>query len=85
MFKKFQALVINILENMNSAGAGGALGTPQEPVYNPPNNVNSSDSLARNDARNIYGGMFPSKKSKKRKSKNKKPLVIRRNLPRKDM
>jgi hypothetical protein len=85
MLKKFQALVNTILENMNAAGAGGSLGTPQEPVYNPPSNVNSSDSMARNDARNIYGGEFTVKKRKKGKKYKKSPLIIRRNLPKKDL
>lgn len=85
MFKKFQALVTNILENMNMASSGGSLGTPAQPVYNPPSNVQSGDSIAPNDARNIYGGVFKQKSSKKKKKNNKSPLIIRRNLPRKDL
>ena len=87
MFKKFQALVINILENMNAAGAGGAFGTPQQAAYNPPTNVNSGDSIATGDGRNIFGGYLPleTKNKKKSKKRNKKPLIIRRKLSRKDM
>jgi hypothetical protein len=87
MFKKFQILVNTILENMNSAGAGGAFGTPQQASYNPPANVNSGDSIATGDGRNIFGGYLPleTKNKKKSKKKNKKPLMIRRKLSRKDM
>jgi hypothetical protein len=81
MLNNFQALVNNILENMNAAGAGGSLGTPQEPVYNPPSNVNNSDSMARGDARYVYGGF--SKKGKNKSKKKNKSLIIRRNLQRK--
>jgi len=80
MLGKFQTLVKTLLEN-NTAGAGGALGTPQQAVYNPPNNINSGDKIQTGDARNIMGGVFPLEK--KKKTKKKKPLVIRRKLQRK--
>lgn len=89
MFKKFQQLIDNILES-NAAGSGGALGTPNIPLYNPPDNVQSSDTYQPNDFRNVFGGVFQekpskrsrkSKKTKKRKKSVNKPLVIRRNLP----
>lgn len=78
MFNKFQQLINSILENMNVSGAGGAFGTPAEASFNPPDNITSGDTIARGDARNIYGGVFT--KSKKKK-KSKKPLVIKRTLP----
>jgi hypothetical protein len=78
MFNKFQQLVNGLLKEMNAAGAGGAFGTPAEAAFNPPDNITSGDTIQRGDGRNIYGGIFP--QSKKRK-KNKKPLVIKRTLP----
>jgi hypothetical protein len=87
MFDKFQGLIKTILENVNSSGAGGCFGTPQQGVYNPPTNINSTDSFASGDGRNIFSGVFnkPKHKGKKRK-KGKKvgntPLVIKRNLQR---
>ena len=86
MFKKFQQIIDNILES-NTAGEGGAFGTPNIPIYNPPDDIQSSDTYAKNDSRNIFGGVFTEKpkKGKKGKRKNKKksntPSVIRRNLP----
>jgi hypothetical protein len=83
MLNKFQVLVKTILENMNAAGAGGAFGTPQQPVYSPDNPV-SGNTYAPNDNRNVTGAYFPAKGTKKgtKKGKNKvKPLVIRRTLP----
>ena len=91
MFDKFQGLIKTILENVNASGAGGCFGTPQQAVYNPPTNINSTDSIATGDGRNIFAGVFPetkrkTKKGKKGKKINKKvsntPLVIRRNLQR---
>ncbi len=83
MFNKFQTLVVSILEN-NAAGDGGAFGTPEQAGFAPPDNITSSDWYQKNDARNIFGGVFqkPQKpKNKKSKNKKPKPLVIRRNLP----
>lgn len=80
MINKFQTLVKNILES-NVAGVGGVFGTPQTPVYNPPEQISSGDNYAKGDARNIFGGVF-TKNSKKKKKKKKTPLVIRRNLQR---
>lgn len=83
MLNKFQTLVQELLEN-NAAGAGGAFGTPQQAVYNPPTDISTKDSLATGDARNVMAGIFPLQKRKgKKKSKTKKPLVIKRNLQRK--
>lgn len=89
MFKKFQQLVNNILES-NFAGEGGAFGTPATPIFNPPDNVQSSDTYQPNNAMNIFGGVLKAKSSKKSKknkrSKNKNlPLVIKRTLPKKDL
>lgn len=88
MFKKFQLLINNILES-NSAGEGGALGTPETPIYNPPNDIQSGDKYSTGDNRNIFGGVFSKKttkkSSKKSKNKKKKPLIIKRNLPKKDL
>lgn len=80
MINKFQTLVKNILEN-NTSGAGGVFGTPQIPVYNPPDQITSGDNYAKGDARNIFGGVF-TKKTNKKKKKKKTPLVIKRNLQR---
>jgi hypothetical protein len=68
MASKFQQLIDNIMENMNAAGAGGALGTPQQAVYNPPSNVNSGDTYAPNNAMNLFG--FP------KVAKRKKPELL---------
>ena len=84
MFKKFQLLINNILES-NSAGEGGSLGTPGTPIYNPPNDIQSGDKYATGDNRNIFGGVFSKETTKKSKNKKKKPLIIRRNLPKKDL
>ena len=89
MLNKFQQAFELIMED-NAAGDGGAFGSPSQAVYGPPSNVNSSDSIASGDARYIYGGVFPATKSrkkskKKNKKKSKKPLVIRRNLNRKEL
>jgi hypothetical protein len=83
MFNKFQILVNTLLEN-NTAGSGGALGTPQQAIFNPPVSISSADTYAQGDARNVMGGVFPlqGKKKRKKKSKKQKPLVIRRNLQR---
>lgn len=83
MFNKFQTLVNTILEN-NTAGSGGALGTPQQPIFNPPSSISSADKYAEHDARVVMGGVFPLQKNKKgkKKSKKQKPLVIKRNLQR---
>jgi hypothetical protein len=94
MLNKFQVLVDSILEDV-AAGAGGAFGTPAQPVYNPASNISSGDTYAPNDARNLFGNLLPStKKGKsnklskrlknlKNKFKKVKPLVIRRTLQRK--
>ena len=81
MLNKFQSLVEQLLEN-NTAGSGGALGTPQQPIYNPPTNISSGDTYAQGDARIVMGGVFPLETKKKKKKKKKKPLIIRRNLQR---
>jgi hypothetical protein len=83
MFNKFQILVNTLLEN-NTAGSGGALGTPQQAIFNPPVSISSADTYAQEDARNVMGGVFPlqGKKKGKKKSKKQKPLVIKRNLQR---
>ena len=77
MFNKFQQLVSGLLKEMNVSGEGGVFGTPAEASFNPPDNITSGDTIQRGDARNVYGGV--SKKTKKRKKK--KPLVIKRTLP----
>jgi len=85
MYNKFQILFNTILENMNTAGTGGAFGSPEQAVYDPTNPV-SGNTYAPNDGRNIFGGVLPAKSSKKRKKISKKkvkPLVIRRTLQRK--
>ena len=91
MFDKFQGLINTILENVNASGDGGCFGTPQQAVYNPPTNINSTDSFASGDGRNIFAGVFPEpKRSTKNKKSRKKigkkigktPLVIKRNLQR---
>lgn len=81
MLNKFQSLVKQLLEN-NIAGSGGALGTPQQPVYNPPSSISSGDTYAQGDARMVMGGVFPLESKKRKKKKKKKPLIIRRNLQR---
>lgn len=78
MFNKFQHLINSILNEMNTAGSGGAFGTPAEASFNPPDNITSGDTIAKGDGRNVYGGVFPKSKNKK---KSKKPLVIKRTLP----
>jgi hypothetical protein len=68
MASRFQQLIDNIMENMNASGAGGAFGTPQQAVYNPPSNINSGDTYAPNNAMNIFG--FP------KMAKRKKPEFL---------
>lgn len=65
MFKKFQALFSNIIENVNAAGSGGAFGTPQQAVYNPASNISSADTYAPNDGRNLFGAYNTQKKDRK--------------------
>jgi hypothetical protein len=68
MASRFQQLIDNIMENMNASGAGGAFGTPQQAVYNPPSNINSTDSYAPNNSINVFG--FP------KMTKRKKPELL---------
>jgi len=85
MLNKFQQAFELIMED-NTAGDGGAFGSPAQAVYGPPDSINSSDSIAKGDSRNIYGGVFPATKSKKKNKKNSKtPLIIRRSLNRKEL
>lgn len=58
-FEKFEQKLKSITED-NSAGAGGAFGTPQETP-----NMTSGDTYARGDARNVFGGKLTKKKKKK--------------------
>jgi hypothetical protein len=81
MLKKFQRLVKNILEDV-SAGPGGAFGTPQTPIYNPPSSIDSGDTYATDNAINIFGfasvqkrkkpELLTFKKKKKKKGSKKK-------------
>jgi hypothetical protein len=87
MFKNFQALFNNIMENVAAGNMSSEVfGTPQQPNYNPPSNIDSGDTYAPNDGRNLFGGVLPAKGKKRSKKNSKKkvnPLVIRRNLQRK--
>ena len=93
MLNNFQLLVNTILENMNAAGSGGSLGTPQQAIYDPSGgNIQSADRYATGDGRNIFGGILPAKSTRRKGKKGKKsrkgkvkPLVIRRTLQRKAM
>jgi hypothetical protein len=69
MFKKFQSLVNTILENVNASSA--VFGTPQQAVYNPPDNANSGNTYAPNDNRNLFGA-YETKKSERKPSNSKK-------------
>jgi hypothetical protein len=84
MFNKFQALINTILEDVSSA----ALGTPQQPIYNPPTSISSGDTYAPNDNRNLFGAPPPvkqrkpvNKRNRRRKVKTNKFPVIRRTFP----
>jgi len=82
MFNKFQALINNIMENVNAAGSGGAFGTPQQAVYNPPDNIDSGNTYAPNDSRNIFGAYNTTKKERKpsnAKKMGKKIGKVRKN------
>ena len=70
-FKKFEEKLKNLQED-NSAGDGGAFGTPAEMIYNP-NHLVTGDTYARGDARNLFMGG-----GKNGKNKTKKTPIIRR-------
>lgn len=83
-FNKFDLMVTTILED-NSSGDGGAFGTAQQPIYNPPSDVSSGDKYAENDNRNLFGVYGSITKKPKKKKKNQKskvfPKIVRRNFP----
>ncbi len=66
MFKNFQALFNNIIENVAAGNmATNVFGTPQQAIYNPPSNIDSADTYAPNDARNLFGAYDTKKKDRK--------------------
>jgi hypothetical protein len=66
MFKNFQALFNNIVENIAAGNmASNVFGTPQQPIYNAPTNVDSGDTYAPNDGRNLFGAYDTKKKDRK--------------------
>ena len=77
---KFNRLVIQLLES-NTAGAGGCLGTPAQPIYDPNTQATSGDTYRPNDARNLFGSPESDKRGKKKRKKNLPkifPKVIKR-------
>ena len=83
MDSRFQQLVSRLLES-NTAGAGGCLGTPTQPIYDPNTQVASGDTYAPNAARNLFGSPESDKRGKKKRKKNLPkifPKVIKRNFP----
>jgi hypothetical protein len=66
MFKNFQALFNNIMEDITSGNmSSNVFGTPQQAVYNPPSNPNSGDTYAPNDGRNLFGAYETKKRDRK--------------------
>jgi len=73
MSNKFQLLFNNIMENIAAGNmSSGVFGTPQQAVYNPPSNVDSADTYAPNDGRNLFGA-YETKKTDRKPSNAKKP------------
>ena len=81
---KFQQLVSRLLES-NTAGAGGCLGTPAQPIYDPNTQITSGDTYALGDARNVFGLNTTKKPSKKKAKKHPLakffPKMMKRNFP----
>ena len=72
MFKNFQALFNNIMENVAAGNMSSEVfGTPQQPNYNPPSNIDSGDTYAPNDGRNLFGA-YETKKRDRKPSSSKK-------------
>ena len=70
---KFEKLFLKLLHEDMTAGAGGALGTPAEPVYSP-DSPTSGDKYAPGDARRpkVLGSVQTRKGSVGKKKKKKK-------------
>ena len=69
---KFEKLFLKLLHEDMTAGAGGALGTPAEPVYSP-DSPTSGDKYAPGDARRpkVLGSVQTRKGSVGKKKKKK--------------
>jgi len=66
MPNKFQVLFNNIIENVAAGNmASNVFGTPQQAVYNPPSNIDSGNTYAPNDARNLFGAYEKNKRNRK--------------------
>jgi hypothetical protein len=73
MSNKFQVLFNDIMENVAAGNmSSGVFGTPQQAVYGPPSNIDSADTYAPNDARNLFGA-YDTKKRERKPSNAKKP------------
>lgn len=85
MFKKFQTLINNLMENMNTAGAGGVFGSPQAGAeITNPTSINPAGGYS-SDIKASMAIAQPNKKAKKKKTPKSKFPIIRRNLPKKDL
>lgn len=76
MSTKFQQLLDQIYENLNSAGAGGSFGPTN--VYGNPEEFDKQDTKA---AMSVAGSTIS--KNKRKKLKSKKIPIIKRRLPEK--
>jgi len=82
MFKNFQALFDNIMENVAAGNlAGNVFGTPQQAIYNPPSNIDSGDTYAPNDARNLFGAYDTKKRDRKPSNAKKMSKKIGKKHP----
>ena len=82
MFKNFQALFNNIMENVAAGNMSSEVfGTPQQPNYNPPSNIDSGDTYAPNDERNLFGAYDTKKKNRKPSNAKKMGKKIGKKRP----
>lgn len=81
MVSNFQQLVSRLLKESNTAGPGGCLGTPTQPIYDPNTQITSGDTYAPGDARNLFGGVSKPKKKKKHPLAKFFPKIAKRAFP----